>query len=188
MKIMQLMIGFLLLAVLTVGCKSRVDRNSQEEDSITNRDIQEVSMVEKQDGLKASFKNINGESISINELKGKVVVMNFWATWCPPCIAEMPSLQKLHEDLKSEKNIVFMAIEVDQDIDKAAKFMAKNKYSLPLYTPDSELPEALMSNSIPMTVILAKNGDIVGKQVGMMDFHSEKLKQGLIDLAKENEK
>ncbi|VTP95018.1 Stage IV sporulation protein H [Sphingobacterium daejeonense] len=114
--------------------------------------------------------------------------MNFWATWCPPCIAEMPSLQKLHEDLQSEKDIVFMAIEVDQNIEKAAKFMAKNKYSLPLYTVDSDLPEELHTNSIPMTVILAKNGDIVGKQVGMMDFKSEKLKQGLIDLTKENER
>jgi len=50
------------------------------------------------------------------------------------------------------------------------------------------LPEELHTNSIPMTVILAKNGDIVGKQVGMMDFKSEKLKQGLIDLTKENER
>jgi len=136
--------------------------------------------------MQASFKNINGETVSLKDLKGKVVVMNFWATWCPPCIKELPSLQKLSKELAGEKDIVFMAIEVDQDMDKAAKFMAKNKYTLPLYTLDSPLPAELASESIPVTVVLAKNGDIVGKHVGMMDFGSEKLKQGLIDLTKEN--
>lgn len=180
-----------MLALLAVGCNTAVKEQSSN-DSISNKsnteEVQEAKLVEKANSINASFKNINGETVSLQDLKGKVVVMNFWATWCPPCIAEMPSLQKLHEELKAEKDIVFMAIEVDQDIDKAAKFMAKNKYTLPLYTVDAELPEELMSNSIPMTVIFAKNGDIIGKQVGMMDFKSEKLKQGLIDLTKENER
>lgn len=187
----QLIISFSLLSLLAIGCNNAAENKAQADSSAIDsspKDVQGVRMDGNQNGLQASFKNINGETVSINDLKGKVVVMNFWATWCPPCIAEMPSLQHLHEELKSEKDIVFMAIEVDQNIDKAAKFMAKNKYSLPLYTLDSELPEELVSNSIPMTVILAKNGDIVGKQVGMMDFKSEKLKQGLVDLTKENER
>lgn len=177
------------LLLLASGCQSNNKSHSQNDSTtIEDNEVQEVRNVEEQNTFNASFKNINGETVSVSDLKGKVVIMNFWATWCPPCIAEMPSLQKLHEDLQSEKDIVFMAIEVDQNIEKAAKFMAKNKYSLPLYTVDSDLPEELHTNSIPMTVILAKNGDIVGKQVGMMDFKSEKLKQGLIDLTKENER
>lgn len=191
MKTKQILLGMSMLALLAVGCNTGVKEQSSN-DSISNKsnteEVQEAKLVEKANNINASFKNINGETVSLQDLKGKVVVMNFWATWCPPCIAEMPSLQKLHEELKAEKDIVFMAIEVDQDIDKAAKFMAKNKYTLPLYTVDAELPEELMSNSIPMTVIFAKNGDIIGKQVGMMDFKSEKLKQGLIDLTKENER
>lgn len=184
MKTKQILLGMSMLALLAVGCNTAVKEQSSN-DSIANKsnteEVTEAKLVENANSINASFKNINGETVSLQDLKGKVVVMNFWATWCPPCIAEMPSLQKLHEELKSEKDIVFMAIEVDQDIDKAAKFMAKNKYTLPLYTVDAELPEELMSNSIPMTVIFAKNGDIIGKQVGMMDFKSEKLKQGLID-------
>lgn len=191
MKTKQILLGMSMLALLAVGCNTAVKEQSSN-DSISNKsnteEVQEAKLVEKANSINASFKNINGETVSLQDLKGKVVVMNFWATWCPPCIAEMPSLQKLHEELKAEKDIVFMAIEVDQDIDKATKFMAKNKYTLPLYTVDAELPEELMSNSIPMTVIFAKNGDIIGKQVGMMDFKSEKLKQGLIDLTKENER
>ncbi|WP_313512262.1 TlpA disulfide reductase family protein [Sphingobacterium sp.] len=191
MKTKQMILGISMLALLAVGCSSGTKKESSADSTAqvdNTEEVQEAKMVGKQNDLNASFTNINGETVALSDLKGKVVVMNFWATWCPPCIAEMPSLQKLHEELKSEKDIVFMAIEVDQDIDKAAKFMAKNKYTLPLYTVGSELPEELMSNSIPMTVILAKNGDIIGKQVGMMDFKSEKLKQGLVDLTKENER
>ncbi len=191
MKTKQMILGISMLALFAVGCSSATNKEGSADSTAQvdkTEEVQEAKMVGKQNDLKASFTNINGETVALSDLKGKVVVMNFCATWCPPCIAEMPSLQKLHEELKSEKDIVFMAIEVDQDIDKAAKFMAKNKYTLPLYTVGSELPEELMSNSIPMTVILAKNGDIIGKQVGMMDFKSEKLKQGLIDLTKENER
>jgi thiol-disulfide isomerase/thioredoxin len=185
----NIILAAIALLLMVSGCQSNNKSHSQNDSTtLEGNEVQEVRNVEEQNSFNASFKNINGETVSVSDLKGKVVIMNFWATWCPPCIAEMPSLQKLHEDLQSEKDIVFMAIEVDQNIEKAAKFMAKNKYSLPLYTVDSDLPEELHTNSIPMTVILAKNGDIVGKQVGMMDFKSEKLKQGLIDLTKENER
>jgi thiol-disulfide isomerase/thioredoxin len=185
----NIILAAIALLLMVSGCQSNNKSHSQNDSTtLEGNEVQEVRNVEEQNSFNGSFKNINGETVSVSDLKGKVVIMNFWATWCPPCIAEMPSLQKLHEDLQSEKDIVFMAIEVDQNIEKAAKFMAKNKYSLPLYTVDSDLPEELHTNSIPMTVILAKNGDIVGKQVGMMDFKSEKLKQGLIDLTKENER
>lgn len=187
MKSMQSIVSLVLLAITVVGCQPGNSKETVEQVPVeSNQEVSSATMVGEGQAMEASFKNIRGESVSLADLKGKVVVMNFWATWCPPCIAEMPSLQELHEELKEEENIVFMAIDVDGDIDRAAQFMAKKKYTLPLYTIDSQLPAELMSNSIPMTVILAKNGDIVGKQVGMMDFKSEKLKKGLVELTKEN--
>ncbi len=203
MKKLNLSIVALAMVFMTWSCgNAGSKKEDMSKDSLNNANVEQVvgaeaagmeaGQVEGQaesqavSDMQASFKNINGETVSLKDLKGKVVVMNFWATWCPPCIKELPSLQKLSKELAGEKDIVFMAIEVDQDIDKAAKFMAKNKYTLPLYTLDSPLPAELASESIPVTVVLAKNGDIVGKHVGMMDFGSEKLKQGLIDLTKEN--
>ncbi len=207
MKKLNLSIVALAMVFMTWSCgNAESKKEDMSKDSLKNANVEQVvgaeaagmdaGQVEGQaegqveshsvTDMQASFKNINGETVSLKDLKGKVVVMNFWATWCPPCIKELPSLQKLSKELAGEKDIVFMAIEVDQDIDKAAKFMAKNKYTLPLYTLDSPLPAELASESIPVTVVLAKNGDIVGKHVGMMDFGSEKLKQGLIDLTKEN--
>lgn len=203
MKKLNLSIVALAMVFMTWSCgNAGSKKEDMYKDSLKNGNVEQVVGAEAagmdagqveghSDGhsvtdMQASFKNINGETVSLKDLKGKVVVMNFWATWCPPCIKELPSLQKLSKELAGEKDIVFMAIEVDQDIDKAAKFMAKNKYTLALYTLDSPLPAELASESIPVTVVLAKNGDIVGKHVGMMDFGSEKLKQGLIDLTKEN--
>ena len=185
---MSLTLGLVAAAILTWSCGNNQPKNEGEKPKEQQETTQTNAQEAVNKGLNASFKDIHGKTVSLANLKGKVVVMNFWATWCPPCIKELPSLQKLSTELANEKDIVFMAIEVDQDIEKAAQFMAKNKYTLPLFTLDSQLPEELASNSIPVTVILAKNGDIVGKQVGMMDFGSEKLKQGLIDLTKENNK
>ena len=135
--------------------------------------------------LNASFKNARGETVKLADFKGKVVVMNFWATWCPPCIIEMPSLDKLALDLKDNDNIAFMAVEVDRDLKKAIDFMAKNKYALPLYTLDGNLPEELESSSIPMTVILDKKGAIVAKHTGMLDFGAGKIKENLVELSNE---
>lgn len=186
---MSLTLGLFTLALLGWSCNNPATKNETAkatEDS--SQTVQAANTEKASPAINASFKNIKGETVSLADLKGKVVVMNFWATWCPPCIKELPSLQKLAKELEGEKDIVFMAIEVDQDIQKAADFMAKNKYTLPLYTLDSQLPEELATNSIPVTVILAKNGDIVGKQVGMMDFSSEKIKKGLVDLTNENKR
>ncbi|MCY4780448.1 TlpA disulfide reductase family protein [Sphingobacterium sp. UT-1RO-CII-1] len=135
--------------------------------------------------LNASFKTAKGETVKLGDFKGKVVVMNFWATWCPPCIIEMPSLDKLALDLKDNDNITFMAVEVDRNLKKAVDFMAKNKYALPLYTLDGDLPQELESSSIPMTVILDKKGEIVAKHTGMLDFGAGKIKENLVELSNE---
>ena len=83
-----------------------------------------------------SFVDGEGKTLNLSELKEKWS-LNFWATWCQPCIAEMPALQKLYTELKDQKDIVVLSIEMDQDHAKAAKFLAKNKYSLPLYSLSS---------------------------------------------------
>ena len=127
----------------------------------------------------------DGKLIKLSEMKGKVIVLNFWATWCQPCIAELPSLQKLYSSLASEEDIVFAAVEMDQDPEKAAKFFKKRKYSIPLYSLGSALPSQMQTNSIPMTVIIAKNGEIVVKKIGMIDFGSAKLRNNLLQLTKE---
>lgn len=177
---------FASLLVFTAACNTPSSSSSQlgEADKVETTEASENEATQAAH-LNASFKNVKGEAVKLADFKGKVVVMNFWATWCPPCIIEMPSLDKLAIDLKDNNNIAFMAVEVDMNIKKAEDFMTKNKYALPLYTLNGNLPAELESSSIPMTVILDKNGEIVAKHTGMLDFGAEKIKENLIALSNE---
>ncbi|MCF6296642.1 MAG: TlpA family protein disulfide reductase [Flavobacteriaceae bacterium] len=135
--------------------------------------------VDKEDRKKLSsynWKLINkkGESVDFNTLKGKVIVVNFWATWCPPCIAEMPSFQKLYDIYKD--NIVFLFVASDEK-DKVTTFIDKNKYTIPVYFEASNRPVEMESNSLPTTYIINKEGEIVVDKVGAVDWNSKKVKK-----------
>src|SRR5690606_9816177 len=83
------------------------------------------------------FKNMDGEVIELADQKGKVVFINFWATWCPPCIAEMPSIQSLYNEFKGNEKVMFLMVDVDNKPEKSQKFMDKRKFDMPVYTPVS---------------------------------------------------
>ena len=115
------------------------------------------------------FKDGSGRTIDISKQKGKVLFINFWATWCPPCIQEMPSINTLKKQL-NEKDILFLMVDVDDNYKKSSKFMEKNKYDLPVYTAVSSVPQEFLSGSIPTTVIIDKEGKVVGRHEGGADY------------------
>ena len=117
-----------------------------------------------------SFDDGSGKEILLSSLKGKVVFLNFWATWCPPCRAEMPSLNTLYEKYRNDKNVIFLTVDTDGNYKKAKAFMQKHKYSLPLYVATSRIPGELLGRSIPTTVILNKKGQIAFRHEGAADY------------------
>ena len=123
----------------------------------------------------SSFKMINqkGETITLGDLKGKVVFINFWATWCPPCIAEMPSIQVLYDKFKDDNEVVILTLEVEGKADKADKFMKRKNLNLPVYFPQSSIPRELFNGSLPTTVILDKQGNIAHITLGMADYSGQ---------------
>jgi len=131
-----------------------------------------------------TFQNTNGQILNLSDQKGKVILMNFWATWCPPCIAEMPSINELYEKLKKNKNIVFIMVDADHDFNKSVPFMNKHQFTLPLYEANSEMPENLLGGSIPTTVIFDKNGQLVFRHEGAGDYSSAKVADYLLNLAR----
>lgn len=131
------------------------------------------------------FKTPQGEIISLESQKGKVVFINFWATWCPPCIAEMPSINKLYTGFKGNDAITFMMVDVDNNREKSQKFMEKRDFDLPVYTPASGIPASYMSGAIPTTLVLNKQGQVAFKHEGMGDFSNEEFKNFLADLISE---
>ncbi len=119
----------------------------------------------------------NGESLHLNDLKGKVVFINFWATWCPPCIAEMPGINKLYQDYAQDDEVVFLMISQDQEFAKAKAFLKRKDFDFDIYTPRSTIPKALQSSGIPNTLVLAKDGDIEFKHVGLGNYNTETFKK-----------
>ncbi len=135
-------------------------------------------------GDKASFSSADNVVYDTEQLKGKVLFINFWATWCPPCRAEMPSIQKLYDKFKDNDNIEFLIVEIEGDVEGTEKFLTDQKLKLPIVYPNGEIPSNWLGGAIPTTVILDKNGKIAAKEEGMYDYSTKEVEafvQNLID-------
>lgn len=131
--------------------------------------------------LNFEMSNNQGEIISLADLKGKVVFLNFWATWCPPCVAEMPSIQVLHDKFIGDEEVVIITLEVEGKIEQANKFMQRKKLDVPVYYPHSVIPSELFQGSLPTTIILDKEGNIAHTTYGMADYS----RQAIVDFIEE---
>ena len=132
-----------------------------------------------------SFENNFGQIIHLDDQKGKIVFINFWATWCPPCRAEMPSINTLNQ-LFLNKNVCFIMVNVDNDLNISSKFMRRHHFNLPIYKAVTEVPEELFSGSIPTTIILDEQGRIVFKHEGAADYTNTQFTLFLTNLVKES--
>ncbi|WP_412466957.1 TlpA family protein disulfide reductase [Pedobacter sp. KLB.chiD] len=121
------------------------------------------------------FKDVNGNLVDLGDLKGKVIFLNFWATWCPPCRAEMPSINKLHSHFKNDQDIIFIFADADGDLTKSTKFMADHQYSLPVYKVESNIPEQLFTGALPTTVIFDKQARLSFKHEGVANYADQKI-------------
>ncbi|BAU54013.1 TlpA family protein disulfide reductase [Mucilaginibacter gotjawali] len=130
------------------------------------------------------LKSSDGKTLNIQDLKGKVILINFWATWCPPCVAEMPSINALYKRFKNNPHIVIFPVDVDNNFSKSVPFMKKNAYALPVYNLASQMPEGYLGNAIPTTVILDKTGKMVLRHEGGADYTNKKFVEYLEGIAK----
>ena len=120
-----------------------------------------------------SFVSSSGEQIDISE-PGKVVFLNFWATWCPPCIAEMPSIQALKNKFDS-KDVSFVMVDVDNNLQKAQDFMKKHGYNFEVFLQTSSIPESIFKGTLPTTLIINQTGETVFYHEGMADYNSPEM-------------
>ncbi|NRA93192.1 MAG: TlpA family protein disulfide reductase [Psychroserpens sp.] len=125
------------------------------------------------------LRNENGVEVNFNNYRNKVVLVNFWATWCPPCIAEMPSFQKLYEH--NNKNIEFLFVTTDA-VEKIKKFKLENGYTFPVYQIISDPIDQFETTSIPRTVVIDKSGKIIIDKGGVADWFSDSIQGELGNL------
>lgn len=119
---------------------------------------------------------------NMDSMRGKVIFLNFWASWCPPCRAEMPTIQNLYEKLKGNNNIAFVMISLDDNAEKAKKFINEKGYTFPTYFPAGRMPQMYNSGTIPSTFIISPQGKIVSKEIGMADYNTSKVYNFIQDL------
>ena len=107
--------------------------------------------------------------VSLHDLRGKVVVLNFWATWCPPCVEEMPSLVKMQSDLRDR--VVVLAVSVDEDERSYHTFLKKNNVDLlTVRDPQQKSNELYGTIKFPETYIIDRNGVVQRKFIGPVDW------------------
>ena len=119
--------------------------------------------------------------VDFNQFRGKVILINYWATWCPPCIAEMPSLEKVYQDYKDE--VVFLFIS-GEDLETSQGFMNAKGYDLPVYRMKTNYPDPLEGYKLPTSYLIDKKGRIVIKKEGAADWNSTGFRKTLEELLK----
>lgn len=129
-----------------------------------------------------------GESEKLADLKGKVVVLDFWATYCPPCLEEIPHLNELHNKYGKNLQIVGLHVGGDEDRPKVPGFVKKLKINYPLATPEDELISVLFGSddAIPQTFVFDRQGKLVKKIVGFDEIEKENLNDAILQALNEN--
>ncbi|QWR77512.1 peroxiredoxin family protein [Candidatus Magnetomonas plexicatena] len=115
------------------------------------------------------MQSINGNTVSLSSIKGKVVLLNFWATWCPPCKEEMPSMDALYKMFKND-NFVVLAATSNSSSD-VKKFAQKNHVSFQfLLDPKNKIAKSFKVYMLPVTFLISKEGVIVKKYIGAQNW------------------
>lgn len=149
--------------------------SSTEESVVVNENINQDGQLSVQEGSPApdfELTTLDGDTVKLSDYKGKKVILNFWASWCPPCVAEMPHMQQFYEDNK-ENDIEIVAVNLtslDKGMSEINKFVDENNlsFTIPL-DKDGTIGIQYETFSIPTSYIIDSNGIIIKKIVGPMN-------------------
>ncbi len=125
--------------------------------------------------------DINGNAHYLDEYKNKVIFLNFWATWCGPCLGEMPEIQKLYDIYKNNENVQFLIIS-NQNFSEVKNFINKTDYTFPIFISAGKTPIILNTDVIPTSFLIDKNGKIIFKKTGVANWSGKKM-QNIINNA-----
>lgn len=171
MKTKMIAIVLLYAAMAFSAC---ANNSSSEPTTQTN-----ITSAEAKSGVQLpAFKMVNasGELVDLQSFKGKKVFVNLWASWCPPCRREMPSIEKLYRSIDTSKS-AFVMLALDDNFEKSRQYIQSQKLNLPAYYPAENLPELFNVPGIPATFIFDEQGKLIEKVEGGDDYNTEKYRQ-----------
>ena len=129
--------------------------------------------------------SLAGKPLLMDSLKNHVVFLNVWATWCGPCRAEMPTIQNLYDQVNNSR-VVFIILSVDRNAEKKVMdYVAKNRFTFPVYILRGEPTEQLRVPVIPTTFVVSKKGRILRTEAGMRNYDTGKFRKFLLREARQ---
>jgi len=147
--------------------------NKSNTNSSSNKPTAELVGI-NQDSIKMKatdfkLKDLNGNELSLSDLRGKKVFLNFWATWCPPCKAEMPEIEKLYQETKNS-DLVILTVDIGEPLSDVKTFIDQNNYNFKVLLDSNQKVAAQYGiSAIPTSFFIDKEGNIISKHTGPMN-------------------
>jgi thiol-disulfide isomerase/thioredoxin len=166
---------FVLLAFTGLAaCNNTVtQKTAASQPSPATASTQEAATPETGATMLPSFAmaDANGKTVDLQQFRGKKLFVNLWATWCPPCRAEMPSIEKLFKAADKEK-AQFVLLSLDNDFETAKKYVQANNLSMPIFYPAGNMPKLFEVEGIPATFIFNEEGKLIEQRVGSDNYNT----------------
>lgn len=170
-------IGFMQRGILATGLitpKIETPHQSEAEDETSS------SSTAVPADFNLTLMDEDGNTHSLADFKGKPIFMNMWATWCPPCIAEMPNIHKLYKEVGAD--VAFIMVALDDDFETAKEFNTRKGFNLPIFKLQSRRPPMYQSTTVPTTYVISAKGELMLTHKGMSNYNTAKFKQFLEEI------
>lgn len=169
--ILLVAISLISLYLYTLSVKMKKVEEERYKDFFSSLGIQKINPPVKAKDF--TLEDLKGSAVSLRDFEGKVIFLNFWATWCPPCRIEMPDMEKLWQKFKDE-DFVILAVDLRETSEKVSSFIKENGYTFPvLLDSGGEVANTYGITAIPTTYLLDPRGRMVGKALGARDWASD---------------
>ncbi|NVK17818.1 MAG: TlpA family protein disulfide reductase [Methylocystaceae bacterium] len=172
---------FLTLAVLSLSLLITFDAQAKDFNSLKDSIRSYRNLSNKPMAPDVTFENVKGETVTLADFKGKTVLLNLWATWCPPCVKEMPDLNELARDFKDKNFVVLVIATGRQGRETPDGFLQKRGLTdvVSYLDPKQKLLKVMEISSLPVSFIIAPDGTLQGGVIGITEWTAPKAKAAL---------
>jgi thiol-disulfide isomerase/thioredoxin len=162
-----------MAVVMLTGLFSACSNNKNEENAGKTTQVDNSKVYSNSSMAPAfSIKDMNNNEVNLREIRGKKLFVNLWATWCPPCKREMPTIAQLYQSVDTNK-VAFLMISLDDMYTKAKAFADTTQLRLPFFYPSDKLPILFNVETIPSTFIFNEKGEIIKRVEGSEDYNTD---------------
>jgi len=177
MKLKIILTLSICVLVFSWGCAGKTEppkTETQKEETTAQEDSSDTSKEKKENAAPDFTAEVHdGSSFVLSEQEGNVVLLNFWATWCGPCVGEMPAFERLYQEYE-DKEVTILAVNCMEDKSTVDQFVSDSKYTFPIaYDETGEINSLYPTNGIPYTLVIGKDGTVKNAYIGARDAETQ---------------